>query len=731
MSLPFRYQFTVALVGLNIAGTAALAGFAYRASRNSLEQQAAQAVGVVAQERDRALVQLLQRRQQRMDAFLQSLESLCGERSPAGTFGWERGCVRMALAGFRSAERVTAANLSYRGRRLAEWGAGPLRPAAAGAQAATVTGLAGTGDYSMEAERGLLTLRARFPLDEIDVIFQDRSGLEANGEVLLANSDGRPLTRPRYQVDPQQSVLPASLQQCLAGTAGQTVALDYHGVEVLTGFRPVSALGGGCIVANVQYADFLVPIRRLGRLFLWASGGLILAGLGISLLIARAVTKPIAKLAASARTLEAGQFDQAVPVGGPAEVQQLGRALSSMARSVGDLVEREHAARLASDAANRTKDDFLAMVSHELRTPLTAIVGWVSVMKNHPDDDVVAARGLRAVESSALAQGRLIDDLLDTSRIVSGQLQLKKAPEVSLPAVVNAALETVGPVAGGCRVQIHRRFAAGPLTVSGDADRLQQVVGNLLSNAVRFTPEGGRIEVDIDRIGDTLELRVSDTGIGISPEFMPHVFERFVQADTSTTRTHGGLGLGLSIAQQLVELHGGTVRAESAGLGQGTAFIVSLPASVSPAAALTQEAKVAPSVPPLLEGTRVMVVDDDDATRGVIRAILEDAGAWVATVPSAADAREFLRHEAIDLMIADIGMPREDGNSLIRSVRALEGAADQTAHVPAIALTAHARHLDEEEALASGFQMYLAKPVDSSHLLSAVTTVMTSSWTHH
>ena len=729
MAFPLRYQFTVALVGLNIAGTAALASFTYRESRNSLKDQAMQAVGVVAQERDHALVHLLRHRQERMDAFLQSVESLCGERSRGGTIGWERECVRVALTGFRNAERVPAATLSYRGRRLATWGAWPLDGIASPAPLADIAGRAGEGDYTMKAARGPLALRARFPLDDIDAIFQDRSGLQANGEVFLADVHGRPLTRLRYPAEQGQSVLGQPLQSCLAGAIGQTVAPDYRGTEVMTGFRPVSAVGGACIVANVQYTDFLVPTRRLGRLFLGASIGFMLAGLGISLVIARAATKPIARLAASARALEEGQFGHSIPIAGPTEVRQLGRALSSMARSVGDLVEREHEARVAAEAANRTKDDFLAMVSHELRTPLNAIVGWVSVMLNRPDTDPLATRALRVIERSARTQARLIDDLLDISRIVSGELRLELAPEVSLPAIVESAIETIGPTANAKRLEISRRFAPGLLVVPGDAGRLQQVVGNLLSNAVRFTPDGGRIEIAINPIDDAFEIRLTDTGIGISPEFLPHVFDRFLQADTSTTRTYGGLGLGLAIARQLVELHGGTLRAESAGLGGGAAFILRLPGPVSPAALTRPSGPAeAPEVPPLLEGTRVMVVDDDPDTRGVLRAILENAGASVAALPSAAEAREFLLHQDTDLLIADIGMPTEDGCSLIRSIRALE--SDLTGRVPAIALTAHARIEDEARALVSGFQMYVAKPVDSSRLLSAVTTTLIRNWTN-
>ena len=296
-----------------------------------------------------------------MDAFLASVESLCGERASKGTIGWESECVRVALSGFQAAERASAADLQYRGRRLAARGAwqqptnvvpsGPL---------ATIAGSDGQGDYTMQADREGLVVRVRFPLDDINAIFQDRSGLEANGEVFLTDRDGHLLTQARYPIDPGQQVISASLQPCLGGSGGEALGSDYHGASAISGYRPAPAVGGGCIVANLQYADALVPIHRLGQWFIFASIGFIVAGAIISIVVARAVTKPIARLAASARALEAGSFEQPVPIAGPSEVRQLGRALSSMSQSVGDLVRREHEARVAAEAANRTKDDFLA-----------------------------------------------------------------------------------------------------------------------------------------------------------------------------------------------------------------------------------------------------------------------------------------------------------------------------------------------------------------------------------
>ncbi|MES1254990.1 MAG: ATP-binding protein [Acidobacteriota bacterium] len=723
MSFPLRYQLALALVGLNIVGTAAVAGFAYRASRRTLETQAVRAVAVVAQEREITLVQLLQRRQERMDAFLASTESLCAERGPKGTFGWENECVRVALSGFQTAERATGAELRYADRPLAaggDWkGLANVTPAP---QLATISTSAGRGEYTMQAVRERLTLRVRVALDDIDALFQDRSGLEANGEVFLADADGRLLTHTRYPVPAGQSVLDGPVRSCLSGATGDALAPDYRGTAVMSGFRPVPAIGGGCIVANVQYADALVPIQRLGRLFAFASMGFVLAGAVVSLVVARAVTKPIARLAASARALEAGQFGQPVPVAGPSEVRQLARALSSMAQSVGSLVQREHDARLAAEAANRTKDDFLAMVSHELRTPLNAILGWAAIMLNHQGDEAVATKALHAVERSARTQARLIDELLDVSRIVSGRLRLSPPVPVSMGTIIDAALEAVRPSADAKSLDIQKRFSDEGMVV-GDPDRLQQVVGNLLSNAVRFTSDGGRIEVTMDTTADAVEVRVADNGMGIPPAFLPHVFERFRQVDSSTTRTHGGLGLGLAIARHLVELHGGSVRAESPGPGLGATFTVRLARSDAPApAARPLPPASAPFPPAFLAGVRVLLVDDDAETRQVLCAILEEAGASTTAVASAEETRAFLEHEPADLLIADIGMPKEDGYALMRSVRALASAS--RSRIPAIALTAHARREDVAKALESGFQMHVAKPVDFSRLLSAVAATL-------
>ena len=724
MSLPVRYHLALVLVGLNVVGASVVAAFAYRTSRQSLEDQARLAVGSVAQARQQALVRLLERRQERLNAFLESLESLCGERGPKG-LSLERECLRVALVGLRTAERATAAEVRYGTRRLAARGSWrqPVESPEVGVLA-SMTAIDGRTEYTMRARRGRLSIRARFSLGDLEPIFQDRSGLRENGEVLFANAQGASLTPVRHsELPPPHDLLSmTSVQQCLAGESGEILTRDYRGAVVISGFRPATAIGGGCIIANLQYSDALVPIRRLSRMFTSASIVFVVIGIALSFVVSHAIAKPIARLAASARSMQEGRFEQPTGVGGPTEVRQLAHAFSSMAGSIGDLVQREHTARLEAEAASCLKDEFLATLSHELRTPLTAILGWASIVTRGHADETRAAHAMRAIERSARTQARLVDELLDVSRLVSGQMRLNLSA-VSLNAVVDDALEGARPAAEAKKLELVKRSDAPMHTIRADAGRLQQVVWNLLSNAVRFTPPGGRIEVSLREVDDQAEVRVTDTGIGIHPDFVPHVFERFRQGDSSTTRTHGGLGLGLAIVRHLVELHGGTVGAESAGEGRGATFVVRLPIRADmPVLVPSADLVGRRDGPTTLHGTRVLVVDDDPDAREILRAMLEDAGATVATTASAGETRALMGQLRPDLLIADIGMPNEDGYSLIRSVRALE--SDLTGHVPAIALTAHARAEDIDRAFASGFQVHVAKPVEASHLLSTIATLV-------
>ena len=392
------------------------------------------------------------------------------------------------------------------------------------------------------------------------------------------------------------------------------------------------------------------------------------------------------------------------------------------------LLAAEREARVEAERAGQMKDEFLATLSHELRTPLNAILGWSQILARGEANRADLDEGLRTIERNARAQRQIIEDLLDMSRIISGKVRLD-VQAVDVASVVQEAVATAQPSAEakGIRLQVVLDHDCGQ--ISGDPGRLQQVFWNLLSNAVKFTPRGGRVRVSVERVGAQVEVGVSDTGEGIGPEFLPHVFDRFRQADASTTRRHGGLGLGLSIVKQLVELHGGSIRAASAGVGQGATFTVSLPESAAPTEPRRQarpehpHRAVAPSdgatgaVAPIA-GLRVLVVDDEPDARALIKRLLEDHDAEVLTAGSAAEALELVRTSRPHMIASDIGMPGEDGYALIRRVRAL--GADAGGQLPAIALTAYARAEDRVKAMLAGFDVHVPKPIEPAELLAVV-----------
>ncbi|MDQ3917100.1 MAG: ATP-binding protein, partial [Acidobacteriota bacterium] len=391
------------------------------------------------------------------------------------------------------------------------------------------------------------------------------------------------------------------------------------------------------------------------------------------------------------------------------------------------LLESEQRARREAEEANRLKDDFLATVSHELRTPLTAILGWVRMLRDGSLDEETAERALAAVERNAKSQAQLVEDLLDISRIVSGKLHLDMR-QIEPSSVINAAVEAVKPAAQakGIRLQLSIDPSAGP--VAGDFERLQQVVWNLLSNAVKFTPSGGRVNVSLERTDSAAELTVRDDGRGIDPEFLPHVFERFKQADSSITRAYGGMGVGLSIVKSITEMHGGTVHASSAGEGHGASFTVSLPLASARAEATgaskgerVKQAEPHPC-PKELDGLKVLVVDDDADACEMIRAAFEHCGSRVKTSVSAAEALALVEDWNPSILVADISMPEMDGYQLIRRVRAL-GARDGGS-VPAVALTALARVEDRVKALSAGYQMHVSKPVEPDELREVVASLV-------
>jgi signal transduction histidine kinase/CheY-like chemotaxis protein len=386
------------------------------------------------------------------------------------------------------------------------------------------------------------------------------------------------------------------------------------------------------------------------------------------------------------------------------------------------LLVAERAARSEAERVNLMKDEFLATLSHELRTPLNAIYGWSQVLSLQPGANPEMVEGLDAIQRNARAQTQLIDDLLDMSRIVSGKIRLD-VQQVDLGPVVHAAVGAVRPSADAKGISL--RTIVDPLAgpVSGDPTRLQQVVWNLLSNAIKFTPKEGKVDVLLERVNSHLEITVHDTGAGIKPEFLPHVFERFRQADATMTRTHGGLGLGLSIVKSLVELHGGSVRAQSAGEGLGSTFVVSLP--LAPLRdANNREHPTAPRRAVLdcarfeLEGVRVLIVDDEPDARMLIERLLKQCHAEVFTASAADQALDLLRLHKPDVLISDIGMPGVDGFQFIRQVRSL--APSDGGRTPAIALTAFARSEDRTRAMISGYQVHIAKPIETQELLATV-----------
>jgi CheY-like chemotaxis protein/nitrogen-specific signal transduction histidine kinase len=382
------------------------------------------------------------------------------------------------------------------------------------------------------------------------------------------------------------------------------------------------------------------------------------------------------------------------------------------------LLELERSAREAAEESNRLKDEFLATVSHELRTPLTAILGWSRLLEGGTLDDSVTQQAVEVIWRNAKAQAQIVDDILDVSRIITGNLYLDLHPLEVVPVVENA-INVVRPTADAKGITIEKFFDSKPLMVSGDANRLQQVVWNLLSNAVKFTDSGGRVCVKVTRTGGAVEVSVSDTGRGISKEFLPYVFERFRQADSTTTRSHGGLGLGLAIARHLVEIHGGTINGESGGDGRGATFTIRLPLISASAKRFVEpdQLKLVRSQQ-LLSGLHVLIVDDDSDTLTLMATALTRRQANVTAVSSAGEAIQAITRKRPDVLVSDIAMPDEDGYGLIKKIRSLENGASE--YIPAVAITAYAKDEDRERALSAGFQIYLAKPIELTELISVV-----------
>lgn len=414
-----------------------------------------------------------------------------------------------------------------------------------------------------------------------------------------------------------------------------------------------------------------------------------------------------------------------------AQLQQKARSLEAEIRERGEAEERlreslirEQIARAEAESANRMKDEFLATVSHELRTPLSAIIGWSHMLRKGRLDEATRERALETIERNAKSQAQLVEDILDVSRVITGNLQLNSGP-VDLASVINSAVDSVQLAAVAKEIHLEVILDPSARLISGDASRLQQVVWNLLSNAIKFTPANGQVQVKLERVESNVQIRLSDTGPGIDADFLPFIFDRFRQADASSTRRHAGLGLGLALVRHLVEIHGGTVRAENRERSSGAVFTIELPRSIAKSSnskkrqrdnQLSKEVSKSVETLPSLEGLRVLLVDDDPDTLQIISVLLTDLRAKVQAASTAAEAIVMLEWFKPDVMVSDLAMPGEDGYSLIAKVRATEYGK----LVPAVALTAYVRVEDRAHALSAGFNMFVPKPVQPSELIAAI-----------
>jgi signal transduction histidine kinase/ActR/RegA family two-component response regulator len=484
------------------------------------------------------------------------------------------------------------------------------------------------------------------------------------------------------------------------------------------------------LLAGSRRVGVVRAIGNFSRLYGWmrrqvlVALGTLVAGIGLSLLVTsqlgRAITNPVLNLARTAdRVSKSGDYAMRVPKTTDDELGHLTESFNSMLEQIQRQHETSAVLLEREQEAGRLKDHFLAAVSHELRTPLNAILGWVQIVRTtHPSEQTME-RALESLERNAHAQARVIEDLIEISRVVTGKLQLKREI-VDLRRVVRAALDVVSPTMNSKGVELSLMLPDRQMPVSGDPDRLQQVVWNLFSNAIKFTPSGGSVTVVLDASASDVVLTVSDTGIGITPEFLPFVFDRFRQADGTLTRAHGGLGLGLAIAKELTELHGGSVTVVSGGKGKGTTFTIRLPRSAAADPAGDVESIPAPASSLSLAGVRALAVDDDPDALEVLTAALAAYGAVVRRAASGAEAIAAWRSEPFDVLVCDLAMPDVDGFAVLRGIQ--EGATRSTAPIFAIALTAHASQEDRQRSLAAGFRRHVSKPYDLTDLIEAIRT---------
>jgi PAS domain S-box-containing protein len=434
------------------------------------------------------------------------------------------------------------------------------------------------------------------------------------------------------------------------------------------------------------------------------------------------VALPMAVMGRIIGTIEVQSYQKSAFREEHATAMRMGANLTAVAIQNVRLLERESTARTEAEESNRLKDEFLATVSHELRTPLTAILGWSRMLEAGTLDDPTAARAIETIRRNAISQAQIIDDILDVSRVITGKLYLDLHP-IDLAPVIEAAVNVVRPTAEAKGIRIETEFSSQPAVITGDANRLQQIIWNLLSNAIKFTPSGGSVFLSVHEIGTQVEVRVADTGQGISRDFLPFVFDRFRQADSTSTRQYGGLGLGLAIARHLVEIHGGTIMAESPGEEKGATFSLRLPSVGSDSSPSRGPSAGKAAIDSFqfnaqLEGIHVLLVEDDLDTLDLLSAALKHQRATVTAVSSAAEALASIRISRPDIVVTDIAMPGADGYQLLEKIQAMAFAGDR--RLPVVAITAYAKEEDRQQALSSGFQSYLAKPIELSELVNAV-----------
>jgi signal transduction histidine kinase/CheY-like chemotaxis protein len=514
---------------------------------------------------------------------------------------------------------------------------------------------------------------------------------------------------PGIVYDPRLFALSVAIAIAASGLALWIAFQLRHNVPHVWLPRIGAAVVMGAAIVGMHYTGMAAASFPLDSVCTAASRGVNQDGLATLVVIATFCVLGFALLAS--------RFDARLEAN--ARVLQISQATAAERQ---DLLTRERAARDEAERLSALKDEFLATLSHELRTPLNAVLGWAAMLQRGVKDEETFRRGLETIERNARAQGQLIDDLLDMSRIISGTLRLD-VQLIEPDKVIEAALGTVHPAAVAKRIDLRVDVARGIGTVLGDPGRLQQVMWNLLSNAVKFTPTGGTVQVMLGRDGQDVVIRVADSGIGISPDFLPHVFDRFRQQDASITRKHGGLGLGLSIARQLVELHGGTIGVSSPGVHAGTTFTLRLPLAEPDVASRPSAPAASESAPQAvregdLAGIKVLLVDDAEDTLDVLQQILQHSGATIMAANSAGTALALLEREQPDVIVSDIGMPEIDGFELMRRIRRRSAGAGGA--VPAIALTAFTRQDDRNKAMLAGFTDYLAKPVEPGALVAHI-----------